>query len=341
MALQTEKRNREISPRTRTIRLRKKYQPILGQLQVLPDNIRKRTERSFLILKEFEEYIEPEGKIRFKKYYQQRLAIRLFCESKKIGTSSYYRWQKNYRKFGILGLIPKYGKWKDHSRDGAWLLNTQKTHQEKIVPGPIILNIRFDPQCPLSCFRVIRSLTKDRIEIPKNKKDALLTVLDFIIKHAKVYYFQPIQFELLKEDIPRLERYRDGNHKCRSTRATGLLMAHAGKSIFDIIVTTGRSKSSILRWIQHYKKSGLDFIETRQEPEKKEKLWEERKTRVIDILHSPPSTYKINRTSWTYDTIIKAYQKCYKERLPKGALKRIIKSTGYTWRHCSAGADEQ
>ncbi len=110
-------------------------------------------------------------------------------------------------------------------------------------------------------------------------------------------------------------------------------MANQGCSLYHIAVTVGRSATTVKRWLKLYETKGISFIETKLAEEQRKQMWEERKVRVIDILHSPPATYGLNRTSWTYDLILVTYSKLYGEYLPKGSLKRIIKETNYTWRH--------
>jgi hypothetical protein len=52
---------------------------------------------------------------------------------------------------------------------------------------------------------------------------------------------------------------------------------------------------------------------------------------VFSVLHSPPSEFGINRTSWRMDDL----KKCLAERgvfLGQATIRRIIKAAGYTWR---------
>ena len=57
-----------------------------------------------------------------------------------------------------------------------------------------------------------------------------------------------------------------------------------------------------------------------------------KKGRILEILHHKPSHFGINRTTWTQDTIIDAYQARYKETLSRTVLTRILKDTGYAWK---------
>ncbi len=319
------------SPQQRLCRLVRKYRSVLGQLDALPRKQKKRTRRNYLILKEFEEYHAPEERIRLGREYRRKRVLSDYCTAKNISVVSFYRWSKLEKEFGILGLIPKYGKWKDSTFNGKWLLSNQEGQLEH--HRPLILNIRVKPKQPLKCFIEIRQLLEDCSVISKEQRAAVSMGLQFLERFPSVFNFKPQHLEIPPEDLKRLERYRAKNHKRQSIRASVLLMAHAGKCLFEIVVSTGVAKNSVLRWLRNYKKSGLDFIETRNQPEQRAEFWKERSTRVFDILHSPPGSYDVNRTSWTYDTIIKVYEGLYQDHLPKTSLKRIIKEGGYTWCH--------
>jgi len=161
----------------------------------------------------------------------------------------------------------------------------------------------------------------------------MLKFLDSFVKVGKRKYFQPLKIKIRKNDLKKLHKFNLSSHKRHSVRAKVLLLANDGVCPYDITNSTGAALSSIYRYIREYHKNGLEFIVTTVTPEKIAAMWEERSIRVIDILHTPPKAYNINRTSWIYDAIIKVYEEKYGEPLPKSSLKRIIKETKYTWRH--------
>ena len=57
------------------------------------------------------------------------------------------------------------------------------------------------------------------------------------------------------------------------------------------------------------------------------------KTRhILELLHQKPTSFGINRTSWTQRALIQAYKERYNETISRGAITRLIKRAGYGWR---------
>jgi transposase len=110
-------------------------------------------------------------------------------------------------------------------------------------------------------------------------------------------------------------------------------MANEGRTMMEIVKASGRAQRTVYRCLRTFRKKGLAFIEARMNEAGRERIWQERKTRVIDILHGSPALFGINRTSWTLGAIRQAYSQIHGELLPMGALSSIIKKSGYTWRH--------
>jgi transposase len=104
--------------------------------------------------------------------------------------------------------------------------------------------------------------------------------------------------------------------------------------MLDIVMQTGASYQSVYRWIGKFEKEGVDFIAgKRHKTPEREKFFSDRKTRVIEILHSSPQLYGINRATWSYESIADAYNQTYEDRISPHMVGRVIHTTGYTWRH--------
>ena len=166
-----------------------------------------------------------------------------------------------------------------------------------------------NPLRPLSFLSEIKELIVSRPEIVSQTKQACALLLDFILPFSKRKFLIPISMPLTKKELIRLKSYSDSTHKNHSTKAKAILMANTKHSIFEIVVATGRGTTTIYRWLKQFREQKIDFIVTKVNTTKRELILNERTQRVIEILHSPPSAYSINRTSWTYDTIIQAYKK--------------------------------
>ena len=309
-----------------------KYSKELRKFQDFPDHARLRGEQRFLLLREFEDCYSVKERERLGNKFRIHAARKRFCKEKRISISTFIRWKNSEDRHGPLGLIPLYR------------LDTIKDNQVLFCPTDQLLKenrnsrfltqiIRFDINKPYDLVRIIKNLIETRSGLSEPKKQIILSPFNFILSYSKSHFFKPINLHLEPKEIEQLKLYKFRNHRNHWAKATALLMAFEKYCLFEISVAVGRAPNSILRWFGLYRKKGLKFIETKIAEDRRKKMWEERTTRVIDILHSPPTTYGINRTSWTYDTILQVYQKKYNENLPKGSLKRVVKETNYTWRH--------
>ena len=312
-------------------KIKNKYKETLNCFADLPDYNRKRAERRFLILREFEEYFSVNEKKRLGKKYKVHVARKIFCKQKGISLSTFLNWRRLEKKYGIIGLVPHYGT--KRSKTGEIIFTIKDNIAKPPQSHSITAIIKFDIYRPVNCIQAIIKLIENQHDFPEARKAASLAPFKFILSFSKPHFFKPQSLPLAPHEIRKLERYKTKTHRNHWAKAVALLMAHKGCTVFEIAIAAGRSTNTIYNWFRQYKKNGLSFIETKVAQKRRAKMWQVRTTRIVDILHTPPMTYNINRTSWTYDTIIKAYLAVHGEPLPKSALKRVIKETKYTWRH--------
>lgn len=137
---------------------------------------------------------------------------------------------------------------------------------------------------------------------------------------------------LTTDEIQTLIRYRTSQHKRHCAIATALLMINKGALLSDVVSAAGCHPGTVLAWIKKFHDVGISFIEVKpRHPERTERL-AQREARIIDIIHTPPSAYNINRTTWTYGTITDVYLLRYSEQISKKTVERAVKKSGCTWR---------
>src|SRR5262249_53662001 len=57
------------------------------------------------------------------------------------------------------------------------------------------------------------------------------------------------------------------------------------------------------------------------------------KTRhILELLHQKPTSFNINRTSWTQKALIQDYKARYNETISRRTVGQLIKDAGYSWR---------
>ncbi len=313
--------------------IRFKYGLELDKLRPFRECCRLPAERKFLLIKEyFDVYLVEAKKNTTGKCFINK-ATHHFCRDKGVPRRTFLNWLRNYKESGIEGLVPHY-----NNRFETPKFSARKKHSVKIphkppfsqyVPATIEINVRN----PLSCLEQINAIVQISPAFEPSVKDSFALFIDQNPRIWKKPLSLSLPRSLTEEETQRLNSYYRGTHKNHSAKALALLMAKENKSLQETMFKTQRSRRTIYKWLNLFSKKGLDFIEVKVTDERRLKMRQERKTRVIDILHAKPSIYGMNRTSWSQGAIREAYQNKYGENLSVFLLKKILKEERYTWQH--------
>lgn len=311
-----------------------KYYTELARLKDLPEPKRVRAEKRFLLIKDYEERFLPEEAQKLGDSFRLKKATIKFCKEYGVSLRTFYRWLHNYGNHGIDGLVSQVtnqGKQPDSPSKPRkrTKISTKSTSRRRFIK--VILEI--DVRNPLSCLKQVNAIVQLNSAFNPEVSRAFERFLDENLKDLEKDSILSLPRPITPEEQEKLNKYLTGTHRNHQAKALALLMANENRSMHEVTVATHKARRTVYRWIQLFGEQGLDFIETTLDGGKHEEINQKRKSRVLAILHAPPSSYGINRTSWTYGTLIQAYGKIHKESLPKGALHRIIKESGYTWRH--------
>lgn len=308
--------------------LETKHYRAFSQIKDVPSYNRVRAESRYLLIKECEKYLSEEAK-RLGHRYRRTAAIKSFCSEYELPIRTFYRWHSSYKKDGIIGLVPKYGK--------TLSPTVLKKHARRKLLDPstktVKVSIDIDALNPLACLEQVDFVVQRNPAFSSLVRDSMSQLIDqlHIVKNGGNSVLLPRK--LTGEERERLNKYLNGTHKNHRAKALGLLMMDADHSLQEIIFKTQRARRTIYRWLKCFKEDGLEFIETKPSSKKKEERDHQRKIRVIDIIHSPPSVFGVNRSNWVYDAIIKVYRDQYGENLPVHALQTILKEEHYSWKH--------
>lgn len=200
----------------------------------------------------------------------------------------------------------------------------------KKVTVQTILDI--DLSAPLSCIKQLSAFISDsELITPAVKKVSLRQLRSLQITFSRE---KPVTLSspLTDDEIIELKRYKAGLHKNRSAKASALLMLNTGAPFSEVVMGAGRHPSTIYEWVRKFKEQRLGFIEVKlHHPERRHRI-EQRTAQIIDILHTPPSAYDVNRASWDYGSIAKVYSEVHGETISKITVQRVVKANGYTWR---------
>ena len=110
-----------------------------------------------------------------------------------------------------------------------------------------------------------------------------------------------------------------------------ILLLAAGKSIKEVIQLSGMGRPHIYKWAKRFSRQRIDGLKRAPHPRPPKMDNPRIKLAVFSVLHSPPSEYNINRTSWRLDDLKKSL---LQEGIfaSKNLIRQILKSGGYKWR---------
>jgi transposase len=298
----------------------KNYSEELRLIKHAPSANRRRAIKRFVLIKDFQKRFSPS----FYPPLSQTKALHAYSVLRGISYHSLLRWFVAYRKKGIRGLLPKY-RIKVTTIRG---LKGIKARNKKLIATIVI-----DITQPLKCIETLMRIIQQSRSIKAEVKAKACNTLKRYFKNAFYDHQLSLHLPLSDEEIKVLMRYKSGNHKRYSKKATALLMADEGRMLLEVTQITHAAKGTIYRWLRNFNAKRLNSIEVQPHSSTREARKLERRTRVIDIIHKMPSLYGINRTTWTYATIAEAYEREYGGPISVDKIQGVVKSTGYRWQH--------
>jgi len=114
-------------------------------------------------------------------------------------------------------------------------------------------------------------------------------------------------------------------------RALAVLARSRGFSLADVCGFLSVSKEAVLEYCRRYHEGGLKLLMFRKSPTTTKYDKEHNKQAVFSLLHSPPSTYGINRTTWRMVDLQMVLRR-QGSPLCKRVIRTILKKAGYKWR---------
>lgn len=137
------------------------------------------------------------------------------------------------------------------------------------------------------------------------------------------------------DDLRLLYKWRLSTDRGKWEKAVALLGLHKGENITDISNKIERSIKTIKKWIVAFSDKGLANIDLRRTKKVTDEVKEQMKKKseqLIKLLHEPPSLHNINRTSWSLETLSKAYKEEYGESISKSTVSEYIRAKGYPFK---------
>jgi len=126
------------------------------------------------------------------------------------------------------------------------------------------ISVRLDIQTdrPLQCLAQLQELIATNPLISPDKKASFTRALKRICDLSKQKSPMGLSSPLTEEEKHRLERYRAGNHKKHSAKATAILMMNEGGTMLDIGMATNTQETTLYKWLRGFNKKRLAFVES-------------------------------------------------------------------------------
>ena len=95
-----------------------------------------------------------------------------------------------------------------------------------------------------------------------------------------------------------------------------------------------RPVAEIRKWIKAFNRDGLDGLNPPRKPyanaQKRELALDQKRRRILEILHDSPRSFGINRSNWSFPSLAAAYSRQHDEPISTSTVGRLVKKSGYT-----------
>lgn len=115
-------------------------------------------------------------------------------------------------------------------------------------------------------------------------------------------------------------------------RALAVLAREKGISLSNVCAFLNLSRASVLKYCRHYHEGGAELLMATKARSTRKFDKDSNKQTIFSLIHTPPSTYGINRTTWRMADL-QAVLHRQGTPLCKDIIRRILKEAGFKWRN--------
>jgi len=142
------------------------------------------------------------------------------------------------------------------------------------------------------------------------------------------------------QDGLTLREWRASNNKTHWQKAVTIL-ENRDMSRANIASKIEETEGNVERWIKAFNRFGLDGLRKpsvqRDSTKPHERFYRSdsrdlKVRRILEIIHSKPSAYGINRSSWSGKSIAQVYAQEFKETISESHTRYLVKKFGYSIR---------
>jgi transposase len=140
---------------------------------------------------------------------------------------------------------------------------------------------------------------------------------------------------LKSPDLPALKSWRLSHDRRKWEVGIALLGLASGQSVSEICRKIDRARRTVERWCSLYEHGGIDCLPLRRSKKLSDASVDkinEKKERLIKIIHQLPKAYGINRASWSLDALSDAYEKTHGKRISTSSISEYFILAGYKFK---------
>jgi transposase len=136
-------------------------------------------------------------------------------------------------------------------------------------------------------------------------------------------------------DVELLKRWQRSHDRRKWEVGVALLGLSSGRNVSALCHQIARERRTVSKWCRAYESGGIDSLplkRSRNPSERSRRAIEEKKGRLVKIIHEAPNVYGINRSTWSLQSLSDAYQETYGERVSRSSISEYFKSAGYKFK---------
>jgi transposase len=237
-------------------------------------------------------------------------------------------WALRYREGGFEALIPKrrgdHGQSRTITPQVADLIERLKRNNPKLTVAALLDQLKSSGQEPID----LSAATLYRFVRQRGLLARQLLAAERMGPQREVWRIDSIS----DGDRKLLTEWRRAKDKTLWQKAVTVL-ENRNLPPEDIAKKVERPLSCIQEWIKAFKSNGIEALnpprKLRSEP-KRQAVLEQRRRRILEILHSGPRSFGINRSNWNHSSIAFAYRQQHNEAISTSTVGRFVRGSGYT-----------
>jgi transposase len=251
------------------------------------------------------------------------------CRSAGISRITGYRWLNRYRRLANINDLVELNR-RPHSspnKTSPDIENKVLEMRDRFGWGPRKLSASLKEERILLAPSTVHRILRSHRRMPIVRTDSAAWMVRILLDNNPLH--------VLKQEFPGndqisglAERIRAGRpwERRKAVAIVGCLKGVTSATIADCVSVKPRT---VTRYVERYSSGGCNELFRRRKPRRVDVEGDKRL--LFSLLHSPPSAYEINRTTWKLDDLhsilVRDGHRISRQRIPI-----LIKAAGFRWR---------